>query len=113
MHAKQLEQQNERLKEALVKMRDLAACEKQELVKTQKEMDKQRSEILELSRTKEKLSSQVEVYEKQISELKEQVDAALGAEEMVENLTDRNLTLEEDNRELHEIVEDLVRKLSY
>lgn len=39
-----------------------------------------------------------------------QVDAALGAEEMVEMLTDRNLNLEEKVRELRETVGDLVRR---
>lgn len=106
---KQLEQQNERLKEALMKLRDLSAHEKQEQQRMQKEMDRQKSEITELSRTKEKLSIQVEEYEKELNELKEQVDAALGAEEMVELLTDRNLTLEEKVRELQESVDDLER----
>lgn len=39
-----------------------------------------------------------------------QVDAALGAEEMVETLTERNLDLEEKVRELRETVTDLVRQ---
>lgn len=37
------------------------------------------------------------------------MDAALGAEEMVETLTERNLDLEEKVRELRETVSDLVR----
>lgn len=36
-----------------------------------------------------------------------QIDAALGAEEMVEKLTEKNLTLEEKVRELQEAVDDL------
>lgn len=42
-----------------------------------------------------------------IDELKEQVDAALGAEEMVEKLTDTNLELEEKLEALNETVADL------
>ena len=38
-----------------------------------------------------------------------QVDAALGAEEMVETLTNRNLDLEEKLEELNDTVADLVR----
>ncbi|KAG1678661.1 Dynactin subunit 1 [Nymphon striatum] len=104
---KQLEQQNERLKEALVKVRDLASHEKQEQQRLQKEHDHQKSVIAELSRTKQKLSETVEEHEKQVVELTEQVDAALGAEEMVEQLTDRNLALEEKVQELEETVTDL------
>lgn len=43
-----------------------------------------------------------------ISDALFQVDAALGAEEMVEMLTERNLDLEEKVRELRETVTDLV-----
>ncbi|KFM67674.1 Dynactin subunit 1, partial [Stegodyphus mimosarum] len=106
---KQLEQQNERLKEALVKMRDLSAQEKQEYQRTQKELDQAKSEISELSRAKEKLSLLVDDYEKQLGELKEQVDAALGSEEMIELLTERNLALEDRVRELQVLVDDLER----
>ncbi|XP_015930705.2 dynactin subunit 1 [Parasteatoda tepidariorum] len=104
---KQLEQQNERLKEALIKLRDLSAQEKQDQQRLQKEFDQQRSEISELSRAKEKLSGLVEDYERQLGELKEQVDAALGSEEMIELLTERNLTLEDRLRELQVLVDDL------
>lgn len=40
-----------------------------------------------------------------------QVDAALGAEEMVETLTDRNLALEEKLQELEEEKADLVSSI--
>lgn len=70
---KQLEQQNSRLRETLVRMRDLSAHEKHEFQKLQKDMDQKKSEILELGRTKEKLSARVEEMEHQIADLQEQV----------------------------------------
>ncbi|XP_020284399.1 dynactin subunit 1 isoform X2 [Pseudomyrmex gracilis] len=104
---KQLEQQNNRLRETLVKMRDLSAHEKHEFQKLQKDMDQKKSEILELGRTKEKLSARVEEMEHQIADLQEQVDAALGAEEMVEVLGEKKMALEEKVAELEEAVADL------
>lgn len=106
-HVKQLEEQNARLKEALVRMRDLSASEKQEHVKLQKHMEKKNSELEAQRQQKEKLQEELKQAERTIDELKEQVDAALGAEEMVEMLTERNLDLEEKVRELRETVGDL------
>ncbi|XP_029036697.2 dynactin subunit 1 isoform X2 [Osmia bicornis bicornis] len=104
---KQLEQQNNRLRETLVRMRDLSAHEKHEFQKLQKDLDQKKSEILELGRTKEKLSARVEEMEHQIADLQEQVDAALGAEEMVEVLGEKKMALEEKVAELEEAVSDL------
>ncbi|XP_043502532.1 dynactin subunit 1 isoform X4 [Polistes fuscatus] len=104
---KQLEQQNSRLRETLVRMRDLSAHEKHEFQKLQKDLDQKKSEILELGRTKEKLSSRVEEMEHQIADLQEQVDAALGAEEMVEMLGEKKMALEQKVTELEEAVADL------
>ncbi|XP_029310308.1 dynactin subunit 1-like isoform X7 [Cottoperca gobio] len=106
-HVKQLEEQNGRLKEALVRMRDLSTSEKQEHVKLQKHMEKKNTELETLRTQKEKLQDEVKLAEATIDELKEQVDAALGSEEMVETLTERNLDLEEKVRELRETVTDL------
>lgn len=54
-------------------MRDLSAHEKHEFQKLQKDLDQKKSEILELGRTKEKLSARVEEMEHQIADLQEQV----------------------------------------
>ncbi|KAL7049117.1 hypothetical protein ACKWTF_003606 [Chironomus riparius] len=104
---KQLEQQNTRLRETLVRMRDLSAHEKHEIQKLQKELEMKKSEVQELQRTKEKLSSRVDELEAQIVELQEEVDAALGAEEMVEQLGEKKMELEERVKQLEEEVSEL------
>jgi dynactin 1 len=104
---KQLEQQNTRLRETLVRMRDLSAHEKHEIQKLQKEFDLKKSEVQELQRIKEKLSSRVDELEAQIVDLQEQVDAALGAEEMVEQLGEKKMELEDRVKALEEEVLEL------
>uniref|UniRef100_A0A336KRA6 Dynactin subunit 1 n=1 Tax=Culicoides sonorensis TaxID=179676 RepID=A0A336KRA6_CULSO len=99
---KQLEQQNTRLRETLVRMRDLSAHEKHEIGKLQKELDNKKSEIAELQRTKEKLSAKVDELEAQVVDLQEHVDAALGAEEMVEQLAEKKMELEDRIKLLEE-----------
>lgn len=71
---KQLQQQNARLRETLVKLRDLSAHEKHEYQKLLKDIDQKKSEISELGKTKEKLSARVEEMEQQIADLQEQVN---------------------------------------
>lgn len=104
---KQLEQQNTRLRDTLVRMRDLSAHEKHEIQKLQKEFDLKKSEVQELQRIKEKLSSRVDELEAQIVDLQEQVDAALGAEEMVEQLGEKKMELEDRVKALEEEVTEL------
>lgn len=102
-----MEQQNARLRETLVRMRDLSAHDKHEHQKLLKELDQKKSEITELGRTKEKLSSRVEQMEQQIADLQEQVDAALGAEEMVVTLSEQKLSLEDKVAKLLEELAEL------
>ncbi|XP_041368819.1 dynactin subunit 1-like isoform X2 [Gigantopelta aegis] len=99
---KQLEQQNERLKDALIKLRDLTNQEKHDAAKLSKQNEKLVTELTALKKDKDNLQTQVTELQNQIFELKEQVDSALGAEEMVEKLTERNLELEDKLAELRE-----------
>lgn len=104
---KQLEQQNARLRETLVRLRDLSAHDKHEIGKLQKELDNKKSEIAELHRTKEKLSAKVDELEAQVVDLQEHVDAALGAEEMVEQLAEKKMELEDRIKLLEEEFSEL------
>ncbi|CAD5123348.1 DgyrCDS11706 [Dimorphilus gyrociliatus] len=104
---KQLEQQNERLKAALVKLRDLDIYNKQEINKYQKTYDKQNNEISHLRKEKETLQGEIKNLNEASIEMSEQIDAALGAEEMVEKLTRKNLELEERIQQLEQEQEDL------
>nr|XP_014088318.2 dynactin subunit 1 [Bactrocera oleae]XP_036216315.1 dynactin subunit 1 [Bactrocera oleae]XP_036216317.1 dynactin subunit 1 [Bactrocera oleae] len=104
---KQLEQQNSRLKETLVRLRDLSAHDKHDIQKLTKELEMKKSEVAELERTKEKLSSKIDELEATVADLQEQVDAALGAEEMVEQLAEKKMELEDKVKMLEEEVAQL------
>nr|WAW84814.1 dynactin 1 [Halisarca dujardinii] len=104
---KQLEQQNQRLKEALVRLRDMSAQDKNEHQQLVKDLEKQVSLVAQLSEQKDLLQEELQEAEATVDELKEQVDASLGAEEMVETLTEKTLDLEEKVTELQEQVDDL------
>jgi dynactin 1 len=104
---KQLEQQNERLKEALVKLRDVSNMEKQEVARITKQVEKQQLELTSLGKERDRLKDELEKAQEQMLELQEHVDAAQGAEEMVEQLTEKTLQLEERLQEMEEEKLDL------
>lgn len=93
---KQLQTQNEKLREAIIKLRDLSSEDKNELQKLTKEFQLMRAQNTELHKTKEKLQQEIRSFESQVIDLKEQIDSALGSQEMIENLTEKNFRLEED-----------------
>ncbi|KAA8579242.1 hypothetical protein FQN60_007183 [Etheostoma spectabile] len=94
-HVKQLEEQNGRLKEALVRMRDLSSSEKQEHVKLQKQMEKKNVELDSLRSQKEKLQEEMTAAEKTIDELKEQEAINEMNDELQENARETELELRE------------------
>ena len=114
---KTLQAQNDKLRETLVSMRDLSAHEKHQLANVAKDLEEKVAELAVKTKDNEKLTKQVDELEMTIGDLQEQVDAALGAEEMVENLTTKCLDLEDrivlileeksDLEALHDINEQL------
>ncbi|KAL7734393.1 hypothetical protein ACLKA6_010725 [Drosophila palustris] len=102
-----LEQYNQRLRETVVRLRDTLAHEKQLAQRTHKELDTKHSEINELKSIKELQSRRVDQMEMQLMDLKEQVDASLGAESMVTQLATLKLELEERVKLLEDEVNEL------
>ncbi len=110
----QLEKQNERLKEALIRLRDITQETEQDQRRRIAEMEKDVTTLDEiqcahcwllittLSSTHQHPLAQYETTliklqnaETQIEDLKEQLDDALGAEDLLVQLTERNLMLGE------------------
>ncbi|KAJ3722605.1 dynein associated protein-domain-containing protein [Lentinula raphanica] len=103
----QLEKQNERLKEALLRLRDMTQETDQDQRRRIAEMEKDLATFedlqSQLSTTTVKLSN----AETQIEDLKLQLDDALGAEDILVQLTERNLVLGEKIEEMRITIEDL------
>ncbi|POW00683.1 hypothetical protein PSHT_12902 [Puccinia striiformis] len=95
----QLEKQNLRLKEALARMRDLSQEAEQNSRRRITDLEQELDLSAELQGEYSVLLSQLETAESQVEDLKEQLDASMGVEDMLEQLTERNLTLNE-SREL-------------
>ena len=103
----QMERSNERLREALLRLRDMT--QEQEAV-LKEQVNELEADVKELSKyrglyqdTKEKLTQS----DMTIEDLRQQLETALGAEEMIEELTEKNFSLQEQIEELRMVVEDL------
>ena len=103
----QLERQNERLREALIKYRDVVSESDAEQKRKISEMDKELGLLSGIQAQYESASARLQDAENLVEELKLQLDDALTAEEMLEELTDRNLSLSEKVENMRAIIEDL------
>ncbi|XP_068148628.1 dynactin subunit 1 [Drosophila tropicalis] len=102
-----LEQYNQRLRETVVRLRDTLAQEKQIAQRSHKELETKYSEINELKSIKELLNQRIDQMETQLIDLKEQIDASLGAETMVTQLASVKLELEDRVKLLEDEVNEL------
>ena len=103
----QMERSNERLREALLRLRDVTQEQESALRQEIKELE---TEVQDLSKlrpqfqeTKERLQQSETINDS----LRQQLDTALGAEEMLEELTEKNLSLNERLDTLKIAIEDL------
>ncbi|EIW87309.1 hypothetical protein CONPUDRAFT_161877 [Coniophora puteana RWD-64-598 SS2] len=103
----QLEKQNERLKEALIRLRDMSQETEHDQRHRIAELEKELVAIDDLQGQYESTLIKLSNAETQIDDLKDQLDDALGAEEMLVQLTERNLMLGEKIEEMRITIEDL------
>ncbi|KAK6581982.1 hypothetical protein PZA11_005679 [Diplocarpon coronariae] len=103
----QMERNNERLREALIRLRDMTRQTESELRDQIKSLEQ---DVRELGSAKEHYDVAKEKLaqsEASIEDLRQQLDDALGAEDMIEELTNRNMSMSEEIDELKATIEDL------
>ena len=103
----QLERSNERLREALMRLRDVTQEQEADLKDQITELE---ADVQDLAKTKEELGSTKESLGQAngvVDDLRQQLDTALGAEEMIEELTEKNMALTERMEEMKMTIEDL------
>ena len=103
----QLEKQNERLREALVKLRDVSTATENELTKKLRALEREHASLAEMKQHYEELRGKSRDLEEQLEFVKEQLDDALENNELVERLTEKNLKLTEQLEDARAVIDDL------
>ena len=103
----QMERTNERLREALMRLRDVTQQQeadlKSQVLELEYDLETMNKIKADYQHTKDKLLRS----EKALEDVRQQLDTALGADEMIEDLTERNMALNEQVDELRQTIEEL------
>mmetsp|Transcript_30720 Transcript_30720/g.73696 ORF Transcript_30720/g.73696 Transcript_30720/m.73696 type:complete len:1306 (-) Transcript_30720:2676-6593(-) len=94
--AQALSVQNARLREALIRLREQSQIEKMDLNRQLRGVEKDLEEAKQTAEEVENLRSLKSEFEEQISDLKDMVEQGSAYEVMVEDLSDRVLSMEEE-----------------
>ncbi|KAK5174976.1 uncharacterized protein LTR77_000112 [Saxophila tyrrhenica] len=103
----QLQASNDRLRNALLALRDRSLDEKEELQEQMKSLEDQVKDLDKMREDHEEVREKLLRSEANTDDLRQQLEAALEAEEMIEQLTERNNRLDTVNAELRDAIEDL------
>lgn len=103
----QMEKTNERLREALIRLRDMTQQQEADLKDQIKELEQDLEEYSAVKSEYEATKERLLVAETNVDDLKQQLETALGAEEMIEELADKNMRYQEEINELKAAIEDL------
>ncbi|KAK3988169.1 dynein associated protein-domain-containing protein [Cladorrhinum sp. PSN332] len=103
----QMERNNERLREALIRLRDISHEQEQELKDQIKGLEEDLREFETIKEQYTVSKEKVTQMESAIEDLREQLDNALSAEDLIEELGQKNGQFEEEIKELKVIIDDL------
>lgn len=102
-----MERSNERLREALLRLRDITQETEEDLKHQIKNFETDLNELTGIRELYEECKSKLVTSESQVEDLRQQLDNALGAEDMIEELTERNMSMAEEIEEMKAVIEDL------
>ncbi len=103
----QMERSNERLREALMRLRDVTQQQEADLKDQVMELEQDLEDMNKIKEEYQQVKEKLLQSDANLEDLRQQLDTALGAEEMIEELTDRNMALNEKMDELRRTIEDL------
>lgn len=103
----QMERNNERLREALIRLRDMTKQTEAELHDQIKGLEDDLRDFGNVKEHYDTVKEKLATSEGLVEDLRQQLDNALGAEDMIEELTERNMTMNEHIEELKATIEDL------
>uniref|UniRef100_M4C0L7 CAP-Gly domain-containing protein n=2 Tax=Hyaloperonospora arabidopsidis (strain Emoy2) TaxID=559515 RepID=M4C0L7_HYAAE len=105
--AGELADENQKLRAAVKMLHERGSEEKAELSKKLRQVQRENAELVSLREEVEELTTKKNKLENEAEELKEMLDVANAYESMVEDLTEKNLTLGEKLAELETTVQSL------
>ena len=105
--AQALSIQNARLREALIRLREQSSIEKMELSRQLREAEKDADAGRQVSAELESCKTLMVQMEEQLNDLKDMVEQGAAFESMVEDLSDRVLSMEDENVALRSTIREL------
>lgn len=103
----QMERNNERLKEALIRLRDMTQQTEEELKDQIESLEEDVKDFANVKEQYEIAKERLVQAEGSVEDLRQQLEGALGAEDMILELTETNAHLNDRIKELNAAVEDL------
>ncbi|CAH0019666.1 unnamed protein product [Clonostachys rhizophaga] len=103
----QMERTNDRLREALLRLRDITQESEEQLKQQIAGLEDELRELTSIKEIHEATAEKLTNSEAVVEDLRQQLDNALGAEDIIEDLSERNMSLSEQVKELQAVVDDL------